>query len=60
MDEDLLEATPDTSNEFENCAKPQAVVKCEFAVDCSSDDSPLGTFILSAVEIFIVNDSEVE
>lgn len=54
------EAIPDTPDEFENCAKPQAVVECEFAVDYNSDGSPLGAFILSVVKIFIVNDSEGE
>jgi len=60
MKEHDLEVVSDTSNKYDTCAKPQTVLYCGSAGDKSSEESPLGAFILAAAEIFATIDLEGE
>lgn len=53
----------ETIDRFESCfpcAEPQAVLYCDYAGDKSSEDTPLGAFILDAVTILVAVDLEGE
>jgi len=43
---------------FDNCVKAQGVVKCD-SEKISSEDNPLGAFLMAVINIMIETDLEV-